>query len=90
MAKKTPISNLASNYLYYFRSVKLHIWSYEAFFAKGVGIVRGERYIVPMYNYNIKNEGFVKIKEIEKRDLVFCGTSNEYENCLKNSHTFGG
>jgi hypothetical protein len=37
-----------------------------------------------MYNYIIKNEGFVKIKEIEKRDVVFCGTSNESENCLKN------
>lgn len=88
-AEKTPISNLASNGLYYFRSVKLYMRSYEAFFDQGAGIVKGERYIAPMYNYIINNEGFVKIKEIEKRDLIFCGTPNEYENCLRNSHTSG-
>jgi len=81
-SEKEPISNLASNGLYYFRSVSLYKRAYEKFFSSGAGIVNGERYIAPLYNYLIKNEGDVKIKKIEKRDLVFCGTPSEYENVL--------
>jgi hypothetical protein len=37
----------------------------------------------------LNSEGPVKVKEIEPRDLVFCGALNEYYTWLRNSHALG-
>lgn len=78
-AKKNPISSLASNGLYYFRSVKLFCESYCAYFLDGKGIEKGERYITPIYNQLIKEGRIVKAKTIQKNDSIFCGVPREYE-----------
>lgn len=78
-AEKQPISNLASNGLYYFRSVELFRQSYREYFKNGHGIAAGERYIAPMYNQIIVSGGVVKVKVIDKNALVFSGTPAEYE-----------
>lgn len=81
-SEKQPISNLASNGLYYFRSVSLYKKAYKKYFSSGKGLVNGERYIAPLYNHLIDSEGPVRIKKIEKRDLVFCGTPDEYKEYI--------
>ena len=81
-SEKDPISNLASNGLYYFRSVELYKRAYETFFSCGAGIVNGEKYIAPLYNHLINREGAVKIKKVKKSDMIFCGTPFEYEDYL--------
>lgn len=78
-AEKDPISNLASNGLYYFRSVGLYCESYRTYFAHGRGMEIGERYVAPIYNQLIADGRIVKTKKIQKRDLIFCGTPREYE-----------
>lgn len=78
-AEKDPISNLASNGLYYFRSVGLYRASYQTHFAHGRGMEKGEKYVAPIYNQLIMDRKIVKTKTIQKRDLIFCGTPREYE-----------
>ncbi len=84
-AEKTPISSLASNGLYYFRSVEVFCDSYRAYFSDGKGLEKGERYIAPIYNQLIKDGRIVKAKKIRKNELIFCGIPQEYEQyCADN------
>lgn len=81
-SEKVPISNLASNGMYYFKSVQIFKSTYESFFYGGQGVTKGERYIAPMYNELIAHNHIVKVKKIAKKDLTFCGTPEEYEGLL--------
>lgn len=88
-AEKNPISNLASNGLYYFRSVELFCKAYCAYFSDGKGVEKGERYIAPIYNQLINEGRIVRVKIIQKNDLIFCGIPQEYEQYCADitSHT---
>ena len=78
-AEKDPISNLASNGLYYFRSRKIYQNAYKKYCSKkSKGMTKGERYIAPIYNQIVEDGGIVKIKKISKSDLIFCGVPEEY------------
>jgi 2-C-methyl-D-erythritol 4-phosphate cytidylyltransferase len=42
-----------------------------------------ELYVAPMYNYAIQNKKTVKFTVIDTKDVIFCGTPDEYESLLK-------
>ena len=81
-AEKRKISRLASNGLYLFATIGLYQRVYEDFYVNEVGNEQhGEKYIAPMYNEIVRNGGMVKIKKIQREDIVFCGVPEEYEAC---------
>ena len=82
-AEKDPISNLASNGMYYFRSVRLYQDLFELAFNERKDYVQGEAYIAPMYNHLIKAGYKVRVKQIEKSDIIFCGTPDEYRKAKR-------
>lgn len=77
-AEKERISDLCSDGLYYFKSVRLFIELFE--YAKSQDLyVKGELYIAPMYNLLIKDGKDVRYHVIGKNEVDFCGTPDEYE-----------
>lgn len=75
--EKERISDLCSDGLYYFRDRAL----FEDVFARAVrddARVRSEYYIAPLYNYLIGDGRDVRYVQVDKAEVVFCGTPDEY------------
>lgn len=79
-AEKVRISNLCSNGLYYFDSVKTFN---ECFKAMELCNICNELYIAPMYNILIDNSKLVKYILINENQILFSGIPSEYENLKK-------
>ncbi|MDE9554971.1 glycosyltransferase family 2 protein [Xenorhabdus bovienii] len=82
-AEKVPVSNLCSTGLYYFSKATDYIESFS--FMSSLNPkewAKNELYIAPMYNYMIKKGKKIKFNIIEREDVVFCGTPNEYYDFL--------
>ncbi|BBR67245.1 glycosyltransferase family 2 protein [Escherichia coli] len=80
-SEKKQISNLCCTGLYHFSTIKNFISAYEHY--KNLPQENwdaGELYIAPIYNYLISNGIKVYYTEINKSDVIFCGTPREYEN----------
>lgn len=75
--EKERISNLCSDGLYYFKSVKQYFNLVE----KGVEqkkFVKGELYIAPLYNLLIQDGCDIKYDLIDRANIEFCGTPAEF------------
>ena len=74
--EKIRISNLCSNGLYYFKSIKV--------FQKYYGLMSKnneykELFVAPIYNFILQNKKIVKYMITEKENTLFSGTPEEYE-----------
>ncbi|WGE90849.1 glycosyltransferase family 2 protein [Actinobacillus genomosp. 1] len=79
--EKERISELCSDGLYYFKKKSI----FESLFlnARKNNITsKNEYYIAPLYNDLIKQNGLVFYDLIEKEDILFCGTPDEYQILL--------
>ncbi|MBD2795648.1 glycosyltransferase family 2 protein [Xenorhabdus sp. 18] len=79
--EKVPISNLCSTGLYYFSKATDYIDAFE-FMASldPQEWINNELYIAPMYNHLIKNGKRIKFNIIERKNVIFCGTPDEYHD----------
>lgn len=80
--EKERISNLCSNGLYYFDSLKKFNQLVE-YSIDNMLFVNNELYIAPLYNLLIADEAPVYYKLIDQSQIEFCGTPNEYNELLK-------
>ncbi len=80
-AEKNPISDLCCTGLYYFNDGKKFIESFNYFDDNSI-FVKGEMYIAPMYNYLIEKGAYISYSLINKEEVIFCGTPEEYKNLL--------
>lgn len=78
--EKLRISNLCSNGLYYFKSVKSFKESFKAMENKNS---YNELFVAPMYNFLIQNGKLVKYIVVNKNQILFSGIPSEYENLKK-------
>ena len=81
-SEKKRISNLCSNGLYFFKKKKLFLDSYKnsiEIFKKN----KNELYVSLLYNYLIEKKKIIKIKKINIKNIIFCGTPSEYETAKK-------
>lgn len=76
-AEKKRISDLCSNGLYYFRNKRLFSACYEEA-VQQVSPAGSERYIAPLYNHMIGRGLDVRFALIERDQVDFCGTPQEY------------
>jgi dTDP-glucose pyrophosphorylase len=83
VVEKERISDLCSNGLYYFNSVRLFKFALTAFKNNNQNL-QDELYIAPLYNELINMGLNVNFKIIQANDIGFCGVPLEYENLLLN------
>ncbi|WP_276784874.1 glycosyltransferase family 2 protein [Thalassolituus oleivorans] len=85
-AEKNPISDLCSNGLYFFKSADLYIKYFKIMESNGEkGLAKGELYIAPMYNYLINDNLNIAYDLVNKDDIIFSGTPDEYTEFLKSN-----
>ena len=75
--EKERISDLCSDGLYYFKSKSLFIDLFQEVKEKGEK-TKSEYYIAPLYNYLIQQGKKVYYDLIDKNNILFCGTPDEY------------
>lgn len=82
--EKDPISNLCCTGLYHFDNYQDYINAYDDFLKKPVSEWKnGELYIAPLYNHLIAIGHDINYSLIDKNDVIFCGTPDEYHVFLK-------
>lgn len=78
--EKVPISNLCSDGIYYFGKKSFFDRAFQE--AQNTGdMFRGEYYIAPLYNRLINKGLDIRYSLIDKGEVIFCGTPEEYEEC---------
>ena len=82
LAEKSRISDFASIGLYWFASARRYTQAYEEFFADPANLVRGERYVAPLYRQLIADGGRVCISDLNPADVHVLGTPTELEQFL--------
>ena len=80
--EKNRISNLCSNGLYFFKKKKYFTLPYESLI-KFYKLNKNELYVSLLFNELIKMKKKIKIKKINLKDMIFCGTPAEYKNAKK-------
>ena len=79
LAEKQRISDYASIGLYWFARAEKYVEIYNRFFADARNLVRGERYIAPLYRQLLAEGGKVSIKDLRPEDVHVLGTPAELD-----------
>ena len=77
VVEKERISDLCSNGLYYFATVRIFTDALNAYRQKNQGVAR-ELYVAPLYNELIERGQPVSYKLVPAEDIGFCGVPDEY------------
>lgn len=85
--EKDRVSNLCSDGLYYFSSLRIFNQTFEEM-EKNNDFVKGELYVAPMYNYLIEKGLPVFYDLVNKSEISFCGTPAEYVALLGEADIF--
>jgi dTDP-glucose pyrophosphorylase len=79
LAEKQRISEYASIGLYWFADGAGYADAYERFFADPANLVRGERYIAPLYRQLLRDGGKISISDLAPDSVHVLGTPAELE-----------
>jgi NDP-sugar pyrophosphorylase family protein len=83
-AEKTRISDFASIGLYWFAHAGRYIEAYERFFTDSTNLVRGERYIAPLYRELLASSGRISIVDLPLAAVHALGTPAELDAFIAN------
>lgn len=79
VAEKSRISDYASIGLYWFLRSNDFLTAYDAYFADSKNLVKGERYIAPLYSYLIDNGKKISIADLSISSVHVLGTPSELQ-----------
>jgi dTDP-glucose pyrophosphorylase len=82
ITEKNRISDYASIGLYWFARASEFVMAYEEFFSNPVNLVRGERYVAPLYKYLVCNKKKISISDLPVSDVHVLGTPTELNEFL--------
>ena len=83
-AEKKAISNLCCTGLYYFDNVDDYLRAFQHYLSMPVEQWdKAELYVAPLYNHLIKNKKNICYHLINRAEVVFCGTPEEYFTFLE-------
>lgn len=82
VVEKERISGNASIGLYWFREAGAYARAYEEFFSDDTNLVKGERYIAPLYSHLVKAGQKVSISDLPPADVHVLGTPGELQGFL--------
>jgi dTDP-glucose pyrophosphorylase len=77
LAEKQKISDFASIGLYWFADAAGYVHAYNRFFSDEKNLVRGERYIAPLYRQMIAEGRKISISDLSVSDVHVLGTPAE-------------
>ncbi len=83
-AEKQEISEYCCTGLYYWASATAYKHYYQQYNQLDTQqLTGGEQYIAPMYNLAIAQGDDIRFSVIENDAVIFCGTPDEYRDCLE-------
>lgn len=82
LEEKRRISDNASVGLYWFASADEYVKAYETFFADPANLVRGERYVAPLYKFLIDRNKKISMADLPVGDVHVLGTPAELDAFL--------
>lgn len=77
--EKQRISDNCTLGAYYFKSCGLYENLYNEFYAKAENMVKGEKYVAPLYNYLLEKGGEIYISDIAPEKVHVLGTPEELQ-----------
>lgn len=82
LAEKQRISDYASIGLYWFSRASRYAELYERFFSDPKNLVRGEKYVAPLYRQLISEGGKISMSDLRLSDVHVLGTPAELDQFL--------
>jgi dTDP-glucose pyrophosphorylase len=83
LAEKQRISDFASIGLYWFSRADRYAALYDRFFSETKNLVRGEKYIAPLYRQLLAEGGKVSVSDLRLSDVHVLGTPVELNQFLR-------
>ncbi|GLC97814.1 hypothetical protein Tamer19_72230 [Cupriavidus sp. TA19] len=83
VAEKERISDYASIGLYWFSRAGRYVELYDRFFSDPKNLVRGEKYIAPLYRQLLAEGGKVSLSDLRLSDVHVLGTPAELDRFLQ-------
>lgn len=83
LAEKQRISDYASIGLYWFSRAGRYVELYDRFFSDPKNLVRGEKYIAPLYRQLLAEGGKVSLSDLPLSNVHVLGTPNELDRFLQ-------
>lgn len=80
--EKKRISNYCTLGAYYFKSCRLYKDLYDEYYGKTRELVKGEKYVAPLYDYLLSKGGEVYISDIAPNKVHVLGTPEELQAFL--------
>ena len=80
--EKERISNHCTLGAYYFKTCSLYRQLYEEYYSDDANLVRGEKYVAPLYDYLLTKGGEIYICDVEADKVHVLGTPKELEEFL--------
>ncbi len=87
ITEKQRISDYASIGLYWFSHASEYVSAYEEFFSDPANLVKGERYVAPLYKHLIRNGKKISISDLAVSDVHVLGTPVELDIFLRKTKT---
>ena len=85
LAEKQRISDYASIGLYWFKRADRYVELYDKFFSDTKNLVRGEKYIAPLFRQLLSEGGKVSLSDLSLADVHVLGTPVELDHFLQMS-----
>lgn len=80
--EKQELSEFCCTGLYHFASAELFMNAYEAGHADSLRTELAEVYVAPLYNYLIDVGKSIRYSVVDRSEVIFCGTPDEYSEFL--------
>lgn len=81
--EKERISDYCTLGAYYFKTCRLYKSLYDGYYSKTQELVNGEKYIAPLYDYLLSQNGEVYISDIKSEKVHVLGTPEELQAFLE-------
>lgn len=80
--EKKRISNYCTLGAYYFKTCRLYKDLYDEYYSKTQELVNGEKYVAPLYDYLLSQNGEIYISDIAPERVHVLGTPEELQEFL--------
>lgn len=81
--EKQRISNYCTLGAYYFKTCALYKELYDEYYCKTQGLINGEKYVAPLYDYLLSKHGRIYISDIDPKKVHVLGTPEELQTFLE-------
>lgn len=77
--EKQRISNYCTLGAYYFKTCQLYEELYQEYYNDESKLVKGEKYVAPLYNYLLSKNGDIYISDVDCQNVHVLGTPEELQ-----------